>query len=235
MMSSLVAVSHSSAPKMDLYQPAREAIGVQQAFASWDAYKRSPPITPTNNQFIVLFSECWYHPGINAAKDHRSNGGHSFLWHRVGASEPDYHLHFCTCIGEAFRERVYFDSMAAPVACFVGGHRKICKQDLRKLDIKFRKLVRTIVGFPGGLNWSPPFHAWNARVLGCTEQAGVNFWPRRCLEQHWKLANYIANLPDNRWLKRALAWTTTRRTTLGRPTSTSDSQIHMHCRWKCLG
>ena len=38
-----------------------------------------------------------------------------------------------------------------------------------------------------------------ACVLECTAQAGVKLWSRRCLEQHWKLANYIAKLPDNRW------------------------------------
>ena len=107
-----------------------------------------------------------------------------------------------------------------------------------KLDIKFRKLLRTIVGPPGGLDWSAPWHEilheWNARVLECAEQARVKLWSRRCLEQYWKLANYLANLPDNRWLKRALAWTTGR-AKIGRPRNTWDSQIQMYCRWKCLG
>ena len=53
---------------------------------------------------------------------------------------------------------VYFDAMVTPVACFASGHRKIYKQDFRKLDVKFRKLVRTIVGPPGGLDWSAPWH-----------------------------------------------------------------------------
>ena len=77
----------------------------------------------------------------------------------------------------------YFDAMVTPVACFASGHRKIYKQDLRKLDVKFRKLVRTIVGAPGGLAWSAPWHhmlhEWNARVLECAEQAGVKLWSRR--------------------------------------------------------
>ena len=79
------------------------------------------------------------------------------------------------------------------------------KQDPRKLDIKFRKLVRTIVGLPGGLHWSAPwhdvFHKWNARILECPEQAGVKLWSRRCLEQQWKLANSIANTSDNGWFE----------------------------------
>ena len=43
----------------------------------------------------------------------------------------------------------------------------------RKLDIKFRKPVRTIVGPLGSFNWSAPWHdilhEWNARVLECAE------------------------------------------------------------------
>ena len=61
---------------------------------------------------------------------------------------------------------------------------KSTKQDLRKLDVKFRKLVRTIVGPPGGLDWSAPWqhilHEWNARILECAAQAGVKLWSRRC-------------------------------------------------------
>lgn len=79
---------------------------------------------------------------------------------------------------------VCFDAMLTPAACFAGGHRKINKGDSRKLDIKFRKLVRTIAGGPGGLHWPAPWHdmlyEWNARIVECTEQAGAS----RCLEQH---------------------------------------------------
>jgi len=52
------------------------------------------------------------------------------------------------------------------------------KQDLRKLDIKFRKLVRTILGRPDGANSATGqdiLHERNARVFECTEQAGVKF------------------------------------------------------------
>ena len=105
----------------------------------------------------------------------------------------------------------YFDAMVTPVACLAGGHRKIYKQDLREI-----------------------LNEWNARVFERAKQAGIKLWSRRCLEQYWILANYIANGPDKRWLKRALAWTTGR-AKIGRPTNTWDSQIHMYCRWKCLG
>ena len=101
------------------------------------------------------------------------------------------------------------------------------------MDVEFRKLVRTIVGPPGGLDWSAPWHhilhEWNARALECAEQAGVKLWSRRCLEQHWKLANYIANLPDNRWLKRALAWTGLQDAGQG----LEDQQTHGMRKYKC--
>ena len=47
--------------------------------------------------------------------------------------------------------------------------------------------------------------------------------------------NNIGNLPDNRWLKHALAWTTGRRTKIRRPKNTCDSQTQIYCRRKCLG
>ena len=42
-------------------------------------------------------------------------------------------------------------------------------------------------------------------------------------------------IPDNRWLKCALAWTTGRRTIVGKPRNNWDSQNNMSCRWKCFG
>ena len=98
-----------------------------------------------------------------------------------------------------------------------------------KLNIKFRKLGRAIVGAPGDLDWSAPWHdirhEWNARVLNRTEQAGVKL---RC--------GTILRISKVhcRGLKRALAWMTGRRRKFGRPRNTWDSQIQMHCRWQCL-
>ena len=42
-------------------------------------------------------------------------------------------------------------------------------------------------------------------------------------------------IPDNRWLKRASAWTTARRTIVGKLRNPWDSQKNMCSRWKCLG
>ena len=73
------------------------------------------------------------------------------------------------------------EKKVTPVACFGSGHRKIYKQDLRKLDVKFRKLACAIVGPPGGLDWSAPwhhiFHEWNARALNFLNKLVSNYGP----------------------------------------------------------
>ena len=65
-------------------------------------------------------------------------------------------------------------------------------------------LLAAYIGAPHG---TTSFTKWNARMLDCTEQAGIKLWSRRRLEQQWQFANYIVNVPNNRWLKRALART----------------------------
>jgi hypothetical protein len=34
----------------------------------------------------------------------------------------------------------------------------------------------------------------------------VKLWSHRCVESHWKFGLYIANLPPERWVQRALHW-----------------------------
>ena len=101
----------------------------------------------------------------------------------------------------------------------------------RKLDIKFRKIVRAIVGPRGGLGWPAPWHGKerNGCVLDFTEQSGVELLSRRCFEQCLKV-DYIANLPDHRWLKHTLAWTTGRRIKIGK---SSNTQTHGILKYKC--
>ena len=62
----------------------------------------------------------------------------------------------------------YFDAMVTPVACFGAAHRKVYKQDLCRMDIVFRRLLRSIVGPPGDVDWTLPWHDilqhWNERA-----------------------------------------------------------------------
>ena len=60
-------------------------------------------------------------------------------------------------------------------------------------------------------------------------------WSVRCLEMHWKLAHYAANLPPDRWLARILTWTCRGHQGTGRPRNTWDTMIQKFCRYQHLG
>ena len=70
----------------------------------------------------------------------------------------------------------FFNAMVTPVACFGAAHRKVYKQDLCKMDIVFRRLLRSIVGPPGDVDWTLPWHEilhhWNERVKFFTSRHG---------------------------------------------------------------
>ena len=104
----------------------------------------------------------------------------------------------------------YFDAVVSPVACYAAGHRTIFKEDLHKLDVTFRRLLRSVVGPPGSMDWSRPWHeilhVWNGRVHEQTRLCDVETWSKKCLNAHWKFASYVALLPDDRWVVRALHW-----------------------------
>ena len=51
-----------------------------------------------------------------------------------------------------------FDKVVAIVALFADSHRPLHKEDLRQMDIVFRRLLRQVVGAQGELDWSMPWH-----------------------------------------------------------------------------
>ena len=144
----------------------------------------------------------------------------------------DRHVSFATRLR-------YFDTIITPVACFAAGHRTILKKDLNKIDVTFRKLLRSVVGPPAATDWSRPWHEimhdWNARVVQFVEQYSVKHWSMRCLEMHWKLAHHAANLPPDRWLARILTWTCRGHQNTGRPRNTWDTMIQKFGRYQQLG
>ena len=103
-----------------------------------------------------------------------------------------------------------FEATVTPIACFAARHRSIRQHDLHILDVEFRRLVRSVVGPPSGVCWSSLWqeilYEWNARVQQILEYRQHKSWGQTALCHHWKLAGYIANLPPNRWAKRALEW-----------------------------
>ena len=62
----------------------------------------------------------------------------------------------------------FFDAIVTPIACFGAGPRCIHSADMDKFDIHFRRMIRCVVGAPGGICWQDPWleilHIWNQRV-----------------------------------------------------------------------
>ena len=132
-----------------------------------------------------------------------------------------------------------FHTVVTPVVCFGAGPKAIHGVDLWKLDVHFRKLVGTMVGPAPQTNWDSPWHitlhAWNDRVNYFVQQSGIPTWTTSCLQQHWRFARYIANLPANRWVQRVLHWTPMGHATVGRPRIVWESKLQGFCRYKLLG
>ena len=103
-----------------------------------------------------------------------------------------------------------FHAVVTSVACFAAEHRPIYADDLKALDVEFRRLVRQMVGPPPNTDWSAPWHevlhGWNDRVHYFAERANIPTWSTQCIKQYWSFAGYVHGLPGSRWLKRTLNW-----------------------------
>ena len=118
----------------------------------------------------------------------------------------------------------FFEAVVTPVACFGAGHRKISQPHLRKFDSEWRRLLRSMVGPPSGLDWSMPWHevlhSWNQHVQQMTRTLQLQSWSCKCLLAHWNLAHHVTNLPADRWVKRAMSWFPSGARIPGRPRNT---------------
>ena len=126
----------------------------------------------------------------------------------------------------------YLNAMVTPVACLGAAH----KQDLCKMDIVFRRLLRSWVGPPGDVDWTLPwhgiFHHWNQRIKFFTRRHGSKTWSPVCLGQYRKFGQYVSNLPRERWVVRAVNWFPENARRVGRPAYTWDAMIQHFCRHK---
>ena len=95
----------------------------------------------------------------------------------------------------------FFDAMITSVVRFQLGPTN----DLRKLDVHCRKLLRRAVGPPADIDWNQPWHTirhvWHRRIDQQLEYHGVKMWSRKYLDEYCKFANYVTLLDDNRWRK----------------------------------
>ena len=110
----------------------------------------------------------------------------------------------------------YFEAVVSSTACFAAERRPLYGKHLEKYDVQFRKFVRHIVGPPpdtsGSAQWYDISHAWNMRVDQWSRANGISSWSKKCMTQYWNFASCIANLPAERWVRRALAVATTSNT-----------------------
>ena len=74
----------------------------------------------------------------------------------------------------------YFDRVISPIACFAAGHRTVYRNDLRSMDVAYRRLLRSVVGPPRNMDWTLPWHEilhiWNERVGAFTSQTASKPW-----------------------------------------------------------
>ena len=100
--------------------------------------------------------------------------------------------------------------MLTSMVCVAAGHRKVYVGELRKLDVHCRKLLRPMIGPPPGINWNEPWHdilhEWHTRIEQQLECNGFKIWSHKYLTEYWKFGNYVALLPEHRWIRRVLAW-----------------------------
>ena len=75
--------------------------------------------------------------------------------------------------------------------------RCICNaDDMVKLGIRFRRMIRCVVGAGGEICWTDPWHEIvhmrNQRVRQIGQASHIKTLAENCDSQHWKFACYIA-------------------------------------------
>ena len=95
----------------------------------------------------------------------------------------------------------YFDRVITPIACLAAGHRTVYRNDVHKMDVAYRRLLRSVVGPPRNMDWTLPWqeilHIWNERVRVFTWQAASKTWSENCLRHHWNVAQYFATFSQH--------------------------------------
>ena len=95
------------------------------------------------------------------------------LQHHLQAASGAFHANkwiLCDKNVSVLHRLRYFEKVVSPVACFGASQRAIHKNDLAKLDVEYRRLMRMVVGPPADANWASPWHeilyGWNNKNSG---------------------------------------------------------------------
>ena len=124
---------------------------------------QSPTEVPLRNgQAIEVVDRGSTHKWLGCMLCTANTGNHSLdLAHHLHAASKAFFANRPYLVNRnvAMQDRFrYFNAMVIPVACCGAAHRKVYKQDLCKKDIVFRRLLRSIVGPPGDVDWTLPWH-----------------------------------------------------------------------------
>ena len=85
------------------------------------------------------------------------------------------------------------------------------------------------------LEWHEILHQWNVRMNIFLDRANIKTWSHICCLGYWRLAQHIATLPQERWIRRILRWYPAGRHRTGRPHFHWESKLESYCRYKGLG
>ena len=84
-----------------------------------------------------------------------TNGRDVYMLSTEQGHSTDIDFHPTVCLQHRLR---YFHAVVSRVACYATGLQKILRDDLRKLDLVFRCLLGSVVGAPGQMDWTRPWH-----------------------------------------------------------------------------
>ena len=185
---------------------------------------QSPTEVPLRNgQAIEVLDRGSTHKWLGCMLCTANTGNHTLdLAHHLHAASKAFFANRPYLVNRnvAMQDRLkYFNAMVTPVACFGAAHKKVYKQDLCKMDAS--PVAGFIVGPPGDVDWTLPWHRilhhWNDRGNFLTARHGLKSCSAACLGQYRKFANYVSNLPGERWVVRALNWFPKKRSTSWSP------------------
>ena len=78
-------------------------------------------------------------------------------------------------------------------------------------------------------------HDWHARLLSLQKINHLRCWSECTLRSYWHFATYLACLPEERLVRRVLAWTPRGRRVQGRPRNEWKEMLASFCHVHGLG